>query len=129
MTISRTLYARAVHYDYVRAEPLFKILTASLYATREHILPRAPIDNKDGFVHLSSRAQVRETATLHFAGHNHLVLIRLDHAQLNDLRWEPSRGGAMFPHVYGDISLRAVLDVTELAGETAGAFSWPSDIT
>ena len=61
----------------------------------------APIDVKDGFVHFSTPAQVRETAAKHFAGEDGLVLAAVDDKTLGrDLKWEPSRGGALFPHLY-----------------------------
>ena len=61
----------------------------------------APVDREDGFIHLSTAAQVVETAARHFAGESDLVLVALDTAGLGaDLRWEPSRGGQLFPHLY-----------------------------
>jgi uncharacterized protein (DUF952 family) len=61
----------------------------------------APVDLADGFVHFSTAAQVRETASKHFAGIDGLVLLALDPAQMGPaLKWEPSRGGALFPHLY-----------------------------
>ncbi len=61
----------------------------------------APVDRTDGFVHLSTAAQVAETVAKHFAAESDLVLVALDADALGDaLRWEPSRGGALFPHLY-----------------------------
>lgn len=61
----------------------------------------APVDLADGFVHLSTAAQVTETAARHFAGESDLVLVALETGALgNALRWEPSRGGDLFPHLY-----------------------------
>jgi len=61
----------------------------------------APVDLADGFIHLSTREQVAETAAKHFAGESDLVLVALDTEALGDaLKWEPSRGGALFPHLY-----------------------------
>ncbi len=110
------------------AAPLFKILSAARYAERKETVPTAPIDDTDGFMHLSTHAQVRETARLHFANATHLVLLRLDPAVLKDLRWESSRGGALFPHVYEPVPLSAVLAVSQLVGEVAGSFEWPDDV-
>jgi uncharacterized protein (DUF952 family) len=62
------------------------------------------VDLRDGFIHLSDAAQAPETARLHFAGRDDLVLLRLDAARLGKaLRWEPSRGGALFPHFHGEL--------------------------
>ncbi len=61
----------------------------------------APIDLEDGFIHLSAPDQVAETAAKHFAGQSNLVLVAFDAAALGPaLRWEPSRRGALFPHLY-----------------------------
>ncbi|WP_428926148.1 DUF952 domain-containing protein [Marinibacterium sp. SX1] len=61
----------------------------------------APVDLADGFIHFSTAEQARETAAKHFAGQDDLVLAAVDTAPLGeDLKWEPSRGGALFPHLY-----------------------------
>jgi uncharacterized protein (DUF952 family) len=68
--------------------------------------PGAPIDVADGYVHFSTAAQVRETATKHFAGVEGLMLVAYDeNAITGTLRWEPSRGGALFPHLYAPLRL------------------------
>lgn len=70
----------------------------------------SPLDLRDGFVHLSTPAQVAETLALHFAGEAGLVLAALDEARLvPELRWEPSRGGALFPHLYREMTAEDVL--------------------
>lgn len=70
----------------------------------------APIDLKDGFIHFSTAAQVRDTARLHFSGQLDLLLIAVDAAALGEtLRFEPSRGGDLFPHLYATLPLSAVL--------------------
>jgi uncharacterized protein (DUF952 family) len=75
----------------------------------------APVDLADGFIHFSTAAQVEETARRHFAGQDDLVLVAVDAAMLGDgLRYEPSRGGALFPHLYGPLPLDAVAWVRAL---------------
>lgn len=70
----------------------------------------APVDVADGFVHFSTAAQAAETAAKHFSGACGLVLLALDADTLGAaLRWEPSRGGALFPHLYGPLRLADVL--------------------
>jgi len=70
----------------------------------------APIDLLDGFVHLSTSAQVVETAAKHFAQESDLVLVAVDPDRLGpDLRWEPSRGGALFPHLYRAVRMSDVV--------------------
>ena len=70
----------------------------------------APIDVADGYVHFSTAAQASETAAKHFAGEEGLVLLALDaDALAPDIRWEPSRGGQLFPHLYRELRLTDVL--------------------
>jgi uncharacterized protein (DUF952 family) len=72
-------------------------------------------DQADGFIHFSTAAQIVESAAKHRAGQTGLVLIEVDPAALGDaLRWEPSRGGALFPHLYGRLPLAAVRRVVDL---------------
>ena len=67
------------------------------------------VDAKDGFIHLSAVHQVRATAEKHFAGQRDLVLVYVQEESLGaDLKWEVSRGGDLFPHYYGTLSLLAV---------------------
>lgn len=90
---------------------IYKILTADQWAAlqRDGETAGAPVDLADGYVHFSTAAQARETAAKHFAGQDGLVLAALDADRLGDaLRWEPSRGGALFPHLYGPLRLADV---------------------
>ncbi|MFK7753804.1 MAG: DUF952 domain-containing protein [Sedimentitalea sp.] len=71
--------------------------------------PGAPIDIEDGFVHFSTAAQAAETAARHFAGVEGLVLLAVEGDTLgDDLKWEPSRGGDLFPHLYRDLRITDV---------------------
>jgi uncharacterized protein (DUF952 family) len=64
----------------------------------------AAIDLKDGYIHLSTASQVKETARLHFAGAANLLLVAIDETVIaGNLKWEASRGNQLFPHVYGHI--------------------------
>lgn len=70
----------------------------------------APIDLVDGYIHFSTAAQVAETAAKHFATESDLVLVAVDADRLGPgLRWEPSRGGQLFPHLYRELVLDEVL--------------------
>jgi uncharacterized protein (DUF952 family) len=81
----------------------------------------AAIDLRDGYIHLSTAAQAAETARLHFAGQAGLALLRLDTAALGPaLKWEPSRGGQLFPHLYGPVDCGLVEAVTEMPLDAAG---------
>jgi uncharacterized protein (DUF952 family) len=67
------------------------------------------VDVQDGYIHLSTHVQVRETAARHFAGQEGLVLVEIDSDVLGEpLRWEPSRGGQLFPHFYGPLDFSLV---------------------
>ena len=72
-------------------------------------------DIRDGFIHFSTAAQVAETAARHFAGATDLVLVCVDPDRLGaDLRYEPSRGGDLFPHLYAALDPALVLEVQPL---------------
>jgi uncharacterized protein (DUF952 family) len=88
---------------------VFKILRADEWAIaiRGGEFKGSAIDHKDGFIHLSAAHQVRETAARHFAGQTDLVLVAFPEKGLSGLKWEPSRGGDLFPHVYGSIAVTA----------------------
>ncbi len=78
----------------------------------------APIDVQDGYIHFSTGNQVEVTASKHFAGEHGLKLLGLDSDQLaEDLKWEPSRGGALFPHLYRELRSEEVLFVRDLPFE------------
>jgi uncharacterized protein (DUF952 family) len=71
---------------------------------------RSAADARDGFIHLSSADQLEATLAKHFAGQKDLVLLALDSESLGErLQWEASRGGALFPHLYGPLELDALL--------------------
>jgi uncharacterized protein (DUF952 family) len=72
-------------------------------------------DRADGFIHFSTAGQVAESAAKHRAGQAGLVLLAVDAAALgNDLKWEASRGGALFPHLYGPLPVSAVIRADDL---------------
>src|SRR5665647_3044555 len=96
---------------------IYKICPAALWreAERAGIFRGSEVDLRDGFIHFSTAAQAVETAAKHFAGQSDLVLVQIDSATLGDiLKWEPSRGGALFPHLYGDLDPAAVTRVEPL---------------
>ncbi|MGR3455168.1 DUF952 domain-containing protein [Pseudooceanicola sp.] len=88
----------------------------------------APIDRADGYVHFSTAAQAAETAAKHFAGEDGLWLLALDADTLGpELKWEPSRGGALFPHLYRRLRLTDVLWTRPLPLENGG-HAFPEDM-
>jgi uncharacterized protein (DUF952 family) len=89
----------------------------------------APVDHQDGFIHFSTAAQVAETASRHFSGQDDLVLVAVDAGALgDDLRYEPSRGGDLFPHLYGVLPLTAVRAVHALPLSADGRHVFPAGI-
>ncbi len=96
---------------------IYKICPRALWqaSERDGVFRGADVDLADGYIHFSTAEQVHETAARHFAGQDDLVLVAVDAAALGPaLKWEPSRGGALFPHLYGELSLRAVAWVKPL---------------
>jgi uncharacterized protein (DUF952 family) len=86
----------------------------------------APVDRADGYIHLSTAAQLDETVAKHFAGKPDLHIVAVDLPALGDaLKWEPSRGGALFPHLYGVLTLDAVLAYGPLEREPDGSIKLP----
>jgi uncharacterized protein (DUF952 family) len=84
-------------------------------AERDGVFRGAPVDRADGYIHFSTADQVGETAARHFAGQTGLVLVAVEAETLGPtLKWEPSRGGALFPHLYGDLPIAAVAWVRPL---------------
>jgi uncharacterized protein (DUF952 family) len=83
-------------------------------------------DAADGFIHFSTAAQIVESAAKHRAGQRGLVLLAVDPAALGDaLRWEASRGGALFPHLYGALPCAAVRRVDDLPLGADGRHVFP----
>ncbi|MEY3906752.1 MAG: hypothetical protein RIR59_1575 [Pseudomonadota bacterium] len=92
----------------------FKILTADQWAQfqADGVFHGAPVDLADGYIHLSAADQLQGTLDKHFAGMDNLTIATIDLDRLGDaVRWEVSRGGALFPHVYASLPLNAVLAV------------------
>lgn len=90
----------------------YKVLTAEQMAAlaADGIFAGAPVDLADGYIHLSTEAQLDETVAKHFAGQDDLHVAAVDLALLGDaIRWEPSRGGQLFPHIHAALPLSAVL--------------------
>jgi uncharacterized protein (DUF952 family) len=96
---------------------IYKICDAALWreAERTGVFTGAGIDITDGYIHFSAAHQVAETAAKHFVGRSNLVLVAVASDALGSaLKWEPSRGGALFPHLYGALPLTAVGSVKAL---------------
>ena len=96
---------------------IYKICTTAEWAEAERngSFDGSAVDVADGFIHFSTAAQVQETARKHFAGEADLVLVAVDAEALGPgLKWEPSRGGDLFPHLYGPLPVAAARWVKRL---------------
>jgi len=90
---------------------IYKITTRAVFAPAEEsgAFRGMPIDARDGYMHFSTAAQLRDTLRLHFAGEDDLLLLAVRTADIADkLKWEPSRGGDLFPHLYGDLPVSTI---------------------
>jgi uncharacterized protein (DUF952 family) len=93
------------------AEPVYKVLTEAAYerAGRNGHFQGSTDDLRDGFIHLSAAHQLEGTLAKHFAGQSELVLLAVDPDRLGpELKWERSRAGGLFPHLYAPLELAAV---------------------
>lgn len=110
---------------------IYKISPAPAWREAEALgrFTGAPVDVADGFIHFSTAAQVRETAKKHFHGQADLLLAAIDADRLGPaLTWEPSRGGQLFPHLYGALEMSAVVWVRDLPLDEAGDHRFPEDL-
>lgn len=110
---------------------IYKICPASLWreAREARMFRGAPVDLADGFIHFSTGAQVVETAARHFAGQDDLVLVTVRaHPLGKALRFEPSRGGDLFPHLHGELPLTAVRSAVPLPLGPDGRHVFPPEI-
>jgi uncharacterized protein (DUF952 family) len=102
---------------------IYKICTEDVWrqAQAARRFSGTPVDVRDGFIHFSTAAQLAETAAKHFAGAPGLILVAVDADALGaELKWETSRGGDAFPHLYGPLPLAAVRWARPLADEIDG---------
>lgn len=107
---------------------IYKIVPRPLWqeAQKAGVFKGAAIDLADGYIHFSTAAQVEETASRHFSGQDDLLLVAVDGGALGDkLVFEPSRGGDLFPHLYGELPLGTVLWETPLTLDDEGAHQFP----
>ena len=107
---------------------IYKICSASAWreAERQGVYRGSTADLSDGFIHFSTAQQVESTVRKHFAGQAGLFLIAVDGDALGDeLRWEPARGGALFPHLYGELDLATVIQVLEMPMRADGTHHIP----
>jgi uncharacterized protein (DUF952 family) len=110
---------------------IYKIVSADLWQTAENTgsFTGAGIDLADGYIHFSTGAQARRTAELYFHGQANLLLVAADGESLGDaLKYEPSRGGDLFPHLYAALPLTSVLWVKPLPLDSDGNHIFPETL-
>ncbi|MGE4430220.1 MAG: DUF952 domain-containing protein [Sphingobium sp.] len=110
----------------------YKILTRAQWDAfrADGVFAGAPVDLADGYIHLSARDQVSGTLDKHFAGQDDLILAMVDLAALGGtMKWEESRGGALFPHVYGPLPMAAVTTKAKLRLDETGRHVLPAGFT
>ncbi|WP_188236952.1 DUF952 domain-containing protein [Sphingopyxis sp. LK2115] len=97
-----------------RPTTAFKVLTAQQWAAfeRERVFRGAPVDVEDGYIHLSTAEQLDTTIARYFADQPDLMIAEVDLIRLGDaVRWEPARGGQLFPHIYAELPIEAVVSL------------------
>ncbi len=122
------------------ASTIYKLLSADEWrdAQAAGTFRGSAVDLRDGYVHYSTAQQVRETAAKHFAGQTEVWLLAVSTEALvahlgqtgsaQGLRWEVSRGGALFPHGYGDLPIAAVRRAVPLPWSPEGGFRFPEPL-
>ncbi|MEM7214950.1 MAG: DUF952 domain-containing protein [Pseudomonadota bacterium] len=111
-------------------EKIYKIVTQDEWdeAVTTGIFKGAPIDLEDGYIHFSTAEQVEETAAKHFHGRKNLLLITADSNEFGDaLKWEPSRGGNLFPHLYASLRTDQATQVSVLVDQPDGSHIFPEN--
>jgi len=114
-----------------RGGTVYKIVTSEQWDEAETtgVFRGAPVDRADGYIHLSTADQVKETAAKHFAGMEDLLLVAVEADALGEaLVYEPSRGDQLFPHLYADLSLAAVRSVEALPLGADGRHQFSADV-
>ncbi len=110
---------------------VYKIVTTGLWlqAQERNIVPPMPVDQADGYMHFSTAPQLSQTLALHFAGKSDIMLLAVKTSLLaGDLKWEVSRGGDLFPHLYGVLPSQAVAWHQQIAVAADGTCALPERV-
>lgn len=108
---------------------VYKLLTEDEWQAAETAGHAASaLDRADGYIHLSTRAQLPVTAERHFSGRGRIKLLKFDSETLTPLRWEPSRGGDLFPHLYAHLDISRATAAWWLEPGPDGGLRLPEDI-
>ncbi len=112
-------------------EYIYKIATNAQWedAVEKGVFEGAPIDLSDGYIHFSTAEQARETAAKHFHGQTNLKLVKVPTNVLGDaLKWEVSRGGDLFPHLYASLKTQDAMSVLDLPEDETGGHIFPEEL-
>jgi uncharacterized protein (DUF952 family) len=115
----------------VAAQRVYKVVTRAAWeeACRRGAFSGSADDKRDGYIHLSSLHQLQGTFARHFKGQTDLVLVALESSELGDsLKWEPSRNGELFPHLYAPLPTRTARAVHTLHNDADGVPLLPADL-
>jgi uncharacterized protein (DUF952 family) len=107
---------------------VYKIMSAAelKQMQRDGVFRGSPADIADGYIHLSCGSQLAETLDKHFSGVDGLMLVAVDLSRLGDtVRWEPARGGQLFPHIHGRLPVGAVVSIVTLERTDDGTVRLP----
>lgn len=111
--------------------PIYKILTQDDWTRFQSsgTYRGSPVDLADGYIHFSTREQLVETLDKHYRGQSSLEILAIETSALNaeNLKWEPARG-SLFPHLYTDLPLSAVISSFTLSAGSDGLFALPEDM-
>ena len=116
---------RGTVHDQIVYKVMFDVELKQL--ERDGVFRGSPADVADGYIHLSCASQLAATVDKHFSGVDGLVIAAVDLSRLGQtVRWEPSRDGALFPHIYGPLPAEAVLSAVPLQRTADGAVKLPT---
>ncbi len=107
---------------------IYKVTNRSEWKSAQDagVFAGAPVDLEDGYIHFSTEIQVRETVEKHFQGQTELLLLCVEINRLgHEIKWEESRGGQLFPHLYVPLKVEAVVEVIDLPNGDDGTFIFP----
>ncbi|WP_374515769.1 DUF952 domain-containing protein [Brevundimonas sp.] len=103
------------------SELAYKLVDADEWRAAGDAYQGSAVDRADGYIHMSTAGQLAETAARHYRGRESLLLLAVETDRLGDaLVWEPSRGGALFPHIYGPLPRSAIVSERGLAVDADG---------
>jgi uncharacterized protein (DUF952 family) len=107
---------------------VYKIMSAAelKQMQRDGVFRGSPADIADGFIHLSCGSQLAATLDRHYSGVDGLMLVAVDLSRIGDtVRWEPARGGQLFPHIHGHLPIEAVVSVATVERTADGTVRLP----